>query len=262
MEILRSYFDGGNQGDSSQYTVVSLAVVSGTADLWTAFENDWNETLKKHHAAYLHTTDVIARAGIFQSWSEAQCDAFLTDCVEIAGKHCARPIHGDSGKYGLLYVTVCIVLKDFVEFAASHNGFPSNVNESLLRQALAEVLPWSIEQAACDQCHFFFDQGEPFYGHLVQLLQNKKARKDATALNRISYSGEADMRFTPALQLADLYAWGQCHRTSSRKQTWLQRLLETWVLWQWIDKTNMHLVDQQQHAIWASWKIPTRRATR
>ncbi len=261
--VLKSYFDGGNQADSQEYDVLSLAVMSGAQDLWIPFENDWNKVLLNHHAAYLHTTDAVARVGIYEGWTEPQRDRFLADCVRIAARHSARPnIANIRGKYGLFYAVVSFVLIDFVEFAKQHPEAPNNVNESCLRQALAEVLPWSFEQAACDQCHFFFDQGEPFYGHLKQLLESKKALKDATALRRISHYSESNMRCVPALQLADLYAWGQSHRHSKWKPDWLQSLLKTWFLWQWIDKTNLQQSDHKDQAIWSTWNLPKRARTR
>lgn len=261
--VLKSYFDGGNQSDSRQYDVVSLAVMSGTPDLWTPFENDWNDVLRDHNAAYLHTTYAVDRSDIYADWTEGQRDSFLTDCVAVASRHSARPNIGDvSGKYGLFYVVASVALKDFVEFAKQHPEAPNNVNETCLRQALAEVLPWSMEQAACEQCHFFFDQGEPFYGHLQQLLQNRKAPKVATALRRITHYSESNMRFVPALQLADLYAWGQSHRNSEWQPDWLTALLKTWFLWYWIDKTNLHLIDRKNRAIWSSWSLPRRRPTK
>jgi hypothetical protein len=58
--VVKSYFDGGNQANSRQYDVLSLAVMSGTKDEWTPFENDWNAVLLKHHAAYLYTTDAMS----------------------------------------------------------------------------------------------------------------------------------------------------------------------------------------------------------
>ena len=67
-----------------------------------------------------------------------------------------------------------IVLKDFVEFASRNDESPNNVNECLLRQVLTEVLPWSMDQAACDQCHFFFDQGELFMDIWYTFWKTKK----------------------------------------------------------------------------------------
>ena len=32
--LLKTYFDGGNKADSSQYEILSLAAVSGTEEQW------------------------------------------------------------------------------------------------------------------------------------------------------------------------------------------------------------------------------------
>jgi len=80
--VLKSYFDGGNQADSQEYDVLSLAVMSGAQDLWIPFENDWNKVLLNHHAAYLHTTDAVARVGIYEGWTEPQRIASLQTALE------------------------------------------------------------------------------------------------------------------------------------------------------------------------------------
>jgi hypothetical protein len=43
--VLRSYFDAGNQADSREYDVLSLAVASGTLNEWGPFENEWGDML-------------------------------------------------------------------------------------------------------------------------------------------------------------------------------------------------------------------------
>jgi hypothetical protein len=261
--VLKSYFDGGNQADSRQYDVVSLAAVSGTHDEWKVFEKDWRKILKKHGADYLHTTYAVSRQGIYKGWSEPQRDDFLRDCVRIACKHCARfSMDDDPGKFGLLPFVVSIVLKDFVERAQQEPTASKNADEACLRQAVGEILLWSENQAACDQCHFFFDQGEPYYGHLCQLLQNKEATKTAYLLQKIKHRSESDMRDEAALQLADLYAWVQCNRNSDWNPVWKVKLLNSHFRWQWIDKSNLHDVNQDHQAAWLSWNLPKRAATK
>lgn len=261
--VLKSYFDGGNQADSREYDVVSLAVVSGTQTEWKPFECDWKRNLKKHKARHLHTTDAVSLQGIYKGWTKNQRDAFLKDCVKVASKHHARINIGNvPGKFGLYCFVISFVLKDFVENIKRNPDAPNNASEGCLRQALGDVLIWSEEQAACEYCQFFFDQGEPFYGHLHQILQSKKALKDAHLLKKIIPSGEANMRHTPPLQLADLYAWSVSHRLVENKPKWQLKLLNTHYRWEWIDKDNIHNVNHAHQAAFHTWKIPKRAATK
>ena len=202
--VLKSFFDAGNKDESAQYDVLSLAVISGTGSDWLPFEREWKKALKKHKAAYLHTTDAVARQGIYKGWTVRQRDAFLTDLVRISGHHAARATFGDAtGRYGIFCVIISIVLKDFIAYAKVNPIASKNANEACLRQALGEVLLWSENQAKCEDIHLFFDQGEPFYGFLVHLLQTKRALQRAPLLRKIAFRGEADSKRTPALQYAD-----------------------------------------------------------
>jgi hypothetical protein len=261
--VLKSYFDGGNQADSRQYDVVSLASVSGTFEEWRPFEKDWKHVLRKHKVDYLHTTDAVSRQGIYEGWSEDQADRLLSDCSRVARKHCARATIDDvPGKFALFVFVVSIDLKDFVQEAKRDPKSCQNANEELMRQTLGETVLWSLDQAACDQCHYFFDQGEPFYGHLCQLLQNKEAMKTAHLMKKITFRTEADMRLVPALQLADLYAWAQCNRNDPWNPVWKEKLLRSHFRWQWIDKTNIRDVDTREQAEWLRWKLPKRAVTK
>jgi hypothetical protein len=261
--VLKSFFDAGNKADSSQYDVVSLAVVSGTKDEWQPFDKQWRGVLRKHRAEFLHTTDAVSRKGIYEGWTEAQRDHFLKDCVDIAAQSCARAKIDDvPGRFGIYCFVVTFVLKDFIEVAKTIPGSPNNANESCLRQALGEILPWATEQAACDECHLFFDQGEPFYGHLCHLLQNKKALRDAHLLQKITQQSECDMRLMPALQLADLYAWSVSHKLGSWQPKWQTKLLKTHYRWQWMDQKNLRHVDIAGQERFLSWKLPKRAATK
>ena len=261
--VLKSYFDGGNQADSREYDAASLCAVSGTFHQWKPFEKDWNLILKKHGADFLHTTDAVSRQGIYEGWTEKQADKFLRDCSRIACKHCARAAIGnDPGKFGLLPMVVSVTLKDFVEEGRSNPNALKNANEGMLRQILHEVLLWSDNQAQCDQCHFFFDQGEPFYGLLHQLMQSRKAAKTATKLQKITHRSESDMRYVPALQLADLYAWAQCNRSSDWNPVWKKKLLASHFQWWWIDKTNIRNIHEENQAEWLRWNLPKHSATK
>ena len=151
-----------------------------------------------------------------------------------------------------------------MEHAASDPDTPQNANELALRETLVRLLEWSEKGAnpRCDECHLFFDQGEEFFGHLQHLMQNKKAKKDAASLNRITSRTEADMRRVPALQLADLIAWCHGHKLDENKPAWHEAILNSGIHGQWADGTALASGLQDQQEIWKSWNLPPRRPTR
>ena len=50
--VLKSFFDAGNQADSTQYDVVSLASVSGTSEQWRPFDEIGRPRSKSTMASY------------------------------------------------------------------------------------------------------------------------------------------------------------------------------------------------------------------
>jgi len=268
--VLKSYFDGGNQDDSSQYDTVSLACVAAIDMDWQPFETAWRIMLQRYFGdsqeAYLHTVDAVTGNGVYEGWGVEKTQDFLSDCVQVALEYfikAKKPEIGFQGQYGLYGCVITIVLKDFIEHTTANPNAPQNANEVLLRQALSLVLPWSQLGAdpPCDECHCIFDQGEPFYGHLDDVMTRKKALQDATLLARITSRTKANMRRVPALQLADLLAWSQTHKSDENKPEWHDSILKADFAREWFDRTTMKTLPDQQE-IWKSWKVNRRRPTR
>jgi hypothetical protein len=261
--VLKSYFDGGNKADSREYDVVSLAVGSGSSDEWDPFERDWREMLKRHHADYLHTTDAVARVNHYEGWAEDEVDSFLRDCTRIIERHFIRlNTEYGPGQFGLYCFVVSINLKDFVSNREVDPEAPKDANEGCFRQAIGDLLLWASNQANCEQVHCFFDQGEPFYGYLVNLLESKRAKTSAWLLNRITSRTEANSRHVPALQFADLFAWVESHRDQPWNPDWKKRISRLPYWRERIDANNMHNVNHAHRAAWNTWKIPRRAATK
>jgi hypothetical protein len=261
--ILRSFFDGGNKADSRMYENLCLAAVSATADEWGPFERDWREMLRRHHADYLHTTDAVSRENDFDGWKEDEVDSFLRDCARIATRHSVRlSTDYDPGQFGVYAFTVSIVLKDFVDFARNNPTLSQDANEGLIRQAIGDALVWGKDKASCDEIHCFFDQGEPFYGYLVNILESKRASKDAWLLKTIKSRTETSSREAPALQLADLFAWVECHWNDHWNPKWKQAIMRLPIWKERYDKSNLHDINHEHQAAWKTWKIPKRAATK
>ena len=88
--VLKGYFDGGNQADSTQYDRVTLGVASGTGEQWRLLETAWNAVREKHNAPPLHTTDAIGLHNDFSSqngWDDRKVDLFIDDCVGLVEQH-------------------------------------------------------------------------------------------------------------------------------------------------------------------------------
>jgi hypothetical protein len=269
--VLKSYFDGGNKDDSSQYATVSLACVAAIDSDWLPFERDWRIMLQRffgdrHQEPHLHTVDAVTGNGVYEGWGAEKTQDFLADCVRVALDHfiqAKKPETGFAGRYGLYGCVITINLEDFLEHAGTAADAPQNANEVLLRQTLTHLLPWSQLGAdpPCDECHCTFDQGEPFYGHLDDILTRKKAKQDATLLANITSRTKANMRRVPALQLADLLAWSQSHKFDENKPAWLEGILKADCDREWFDRDSIKSLPDQQ-AVWKTWKVNRRSPTR
>jgi hypothetical protein len=267
--ILRSYFDGGNQPDSTQYKVLSLASVSGTKDQWLAFEGDWKVMLKKHGAPWLHTTDAVSlKNDPFtkeNGWNKTKRDAFLSDCVRVVEKHLLQPMQiKPPGKHGLMPHVVTVVLADFMRAIQDNPEVPKDVTEICVTQSVGSVMERGQASFGAHFFHLIFDQNEPFKKHVVHRQENKKARKHLTQIvNRITSITEADMREVPALQMADLFAWSYSHKMQEPHHSWQERLLlhRSWVD-DWYEYDALVQIRPGIADLVKSWNIPRGRRTR
>lgn len=262
--IFRGFFDGGNQPNSEEYDVITLASVSGTKDQWRPFEDAWRDNLKTHGAKWLHTTDALtlnAPFTITDGWTKAKVEAFLSSCVDVIEEHATIP----KKKGGLIPYVLAFVLKDFIYFAAQNpDKISSDVTEVCATQAVDRVIRQGLKNGA----HFFhlvFDQNEPFIGHISQRQINKKAKKRLKDVNdRITSITEANMRVTPALQMADLFAWCFSHKFIKPQHSWQERLLKQspWIEDWYGEKELKRYLKPEYYQEVKAWKLPPRKPTR
>lgn len=228
----KSYFDGGNKADSTQYKIVTLAALSGTTIVWADFERRWKRILADHGAPFLHTSDAVSLNKPFakeDGWTKEKVDHLVTDCVS-AMKACAA-VRRESMLtycyYGLRPVTVSVVLGDYKrasrEIPLLHTSAPV---EQICAIEAAVACTYYGHIGKSEKYQFFLDQNEPFYGHLRDRKDNKKSKAIAPFWDKVSLA-EADMRNVPALQAADLLAWSLNNYWNERKFTrvWQEALL-------------------------------------
>jgi hypothetical protein len=79
-------------------------------------------------------------------------------------------------------------------------------------------------------------------------------------MEKVAHLGESDMRLLPALQMADLFAWGINHANQEVRE-WHIRLHD--LKWESAALEYEHLINPNRAAIDLihSWKLPKRRAT-
>ncbi len=267
MTVLHGFLDGGNQPDSRQHTLATLACISGTPNQWRPFEKDWKKNLIKHKVPYLHTTDVVSGNDPFSldnGWDDTKKNIFMRACVRIAGKHTARRIRGidNPGRLGLHPFTITVVLADFVRCRKEKHPGAKNAPEALATQALEGVLRWGHEHMKVQSFHLFFDQNEPYLRHIYDRKHSKRARKDDTRLDDV-FLTEADAKKVPALQLADLYAWSVSQQDRPEQFKWQTKLLKLDREDEWLDynallkKIRPGIAEKVE-----GWKLPPKKDTR
>jgi len=263
--ILKSYFDGGNQADSTLYDVLTLASVSGITEQLKPFDADWNAALKKNNAPWLHTTDLFSRMKepftARDGWDSTRSEALILDCVEVIKRHVARPLADPSPRVGVLPFTVSIPLKDFIRAREGNSEVPRSAAEICATQSLNGCLQWGQDIMGAHYYHLFFDQSEPFRGHIVDRQRNPKVLKQLPLLSRIARNDEVDMRQTPALQMADLFAWCVSHKSRARLK-WHKALLDIPRMDEWIDYKELMKPVPGVASLVSSWKLPKRKPTR
>ena len=253
--VLKAYFDGGNQEVPEQYKSMTIATVSGTPEQWQSFDEDWRKTLDVHKADFLHTTDAMALKNYFsckKGWTKESADALLHDCVDVAARH----LHKADTWMGLNVVTLTVRFDDFARARQANPDLPRTVTELCASDGLAFVFKWGRFIGA-QWFELYFDQGEPFYGHVYDRSHNKRSKRDIPIMKHIAHLGESDMRLVPALQLADMFAWCGGHQPGT--YLWHKRAND--LHWAGLYLGYEHMLNPRPGILdlMKSWKLPPRR---
>jgi hypothetical protein len=209
--VLKAYFDAGNEIDSTQYDIVTLAGMSARERDWPEFESAWQNAVAASWAEcdmppiqpYLHTTDMIAGNEPFtrkRGWTAARMDKLFEACALMVAEAC------DSKRFRL--VSASVLLKDYKQ-VKSEGVRLANVEDICASFCVASAVAWSpefAEEFMNNGAELYFDRNEPFRGSIVNRQQHRKLRNDP-AWTKLILVGSVDSKLTPALQPADLLAW-------------------------------------------------------
>jgi hypothetical protein len=267
--VLKSYFDGAQTANSDR---VTLACVCGTVDQWIPVELAWNQVIADHKAPPLHTTDANALQKKFdrkEGWDNDRVNAYISACVDVLEDSLARPgkilVPTASGllpnitKEGLNGITMTILVDDFRRAREVMPNFPNDIAELCASEVLGFVFRYG-RRLGVEGYQLYFDRGEPFYGHVYDRWNGKKSKRQIEEMKKVNTVVPVDMSISPALQIADLFAWCINHQDNVRRQ-WHKRVGD--LSWDSYILNYEHLVNPTPGALerTAAWKFPKRRRT-
>ncbi|MBZ5609358.1 MAG: hypothetical protein LAP38_13930 [Acidobacteriia bacterium] len=259
---LKTYLDGGNTADAQKHKVITLAEFSGFPKDWKKFDKLWKSTLRKYHAPWLHTTDAISLQGPFspqKGWDSQTVERFIEGCVSVIEK-CSTRVNAAGKFYGVRPSTVTVHLKDFKQAQAE---IPDLVSVEHLCAITSTILAMSYGAAlGAVSFELFFDQGEPFFGHIQDRMVNRESRRASKIWDLVVHYGQTDMRKVPALQAADLLAWtvNRTWEEPAIRYDWQERLYNLSRESEVFDYERLKKPIHEHIRKVKSWNLPRRRS--
>jgi hypothetical protein len=246
--IFKGYFDGARDANSKRITV---AMVCGESEHWDGFTANWKSILAIHRAPFLHMTDAMALRGEFakeKGWDKPLVDALISDCVRLISEYM------DS----LNVVTMDIYREDFLRARKTVPSLPNTMSELCATESLGFCFKYGKDKNA-DWYQLYYDQGEPFFGHICDRKNHRKARRHIPNLSKVAVLAEANMRLFPPLQMADLFAWAISHNHRVSRE-WHRCLND--LDWKSLCLRYENLVRPIEGAaeLIESWNLPRRKA--
>jgi hypothetical protein len=263
--VHKGFFDGGNQADSTQYDIVTLAAFSGSEIQWRNFDAKWNAKLTKHGAPWLHTTDAIGLTKDFskrKGWDEDKVQRLIEDCVSVIATCSAVRKGRQITHAGIRPASISVLLKDFKRALLKIPDLGS-AEHICATQCTGFCLHYGLHIGAV-KFQLFFDRNEPFCGHIQDRVNNRQAKKLDPLWNHVVFVGEGDMRDIPGLQAADLLAWSinHDHEENGPRYEWQRRLLMIDRDKELFDFSKLSKPQRQVIDLVKTWKLPRRKPTR
>ncbi len=162
-------------------------------------------------------------------------------------------------------LVVTIVLTDFLRARQDNPLVPKDATAILSTQAVHRCLNMGYD-AKADFYHLFVDRNERYGGHMLDRMQNKRARRHLQEhlliMDRIDITLAGDMRLMPALQMADLFAWCVSHKNKKPQHAWQREMLKYKWADEWLEYDTLIKILPGVPELVESWNLPARKPTR
>jgi len=185
----------------------------------------------------------------------------MEDFASVAHEHSRRGGNRDSFRHGLYIFSATIPLDDYNKARNDNPQVPVDAYDILIREVFFRCVEWGSKVIGAREYHLIFDDLEPYRGYVCDWKRNPKALKEYPMLNDCSIT-KGNMRKTPGLQLADLFAFSHSNRSAQNGNIWHQMVMG--VDQHVYDFSYEDLLIPVEAAIEKRdyWKLPKRAATK
>src|SRR5258708_936594 len=199
---VKSYFDG-----SISRRRMALAGIVADENTWCEVEERWEEVRKtRGNPPFIHMTYLMALEEMYEDWSEDDRDYLVDGLLNV--------LHFFRGSRSLRRFTCSVDRESHAELKRPKR-LPSP-DKLCARMLFPHVTEWyaEIPGVHIGEIQVYFDRNEPYIRHIREDWTSKKIRRKHPHWNLVKSITEAEMQSTPALQIADVIAWG-CNRIDS-----------------------------------------------
>ncbi len=209
---IKCYFDGSHGGagwNSARF--VTLAGFAADESLLSEFDDRWMAMLRnaarRPSTEYLHMRELRKRNGAFSSekgWTDELRGFLVTDALlylqTLDKKRCR--------------LFACSVDTEALVRARAAGKRIAGIVRLCNHFCPQIVLAWYVQHypGLVSSANYFFDLNEPFRHHFEQVWRKKRSERFDITGNREAWKiiksvTSVELRETPAMQVADLFAW-------------------------------------------------------
>ena len=198
---IKAYFDGTKRDKTAR--AITLACLASDEDTWGDIEKAWEEVRKSRgNPPCIHMTDLMALEEDFENWSEEERDYLVDGLLNVFLSFRGHPrIHS---------FTCSVHLSAYDRYKTQrHLPDPERL---CTRIAFPQMLEWCVKVPRSDlipPVEIFFDRDEPFLKQVHPDWTNRKIRQRYPMWGFIKTIAPVEMQYSPAIQMADVIAWGR-----------------------------------------------------
>ena len=235
--VLKSYFDRSGQEDAAFMT---LSGIAATDEMWGEIEENWLGILRltDPKATYMHMVEAVPLRGEFskdKGWDDDKVSGIINSLISYLSM-----IPKD--KYYQIACTIDMTAYRKLLGESYQLDSPVDICNECCVERMMHWYLFEYKGGFDVEASYYFDQGEPFEPVFRAKWNRELVRaselNEYTIWSHIKHVGEAIMRDTPGLQVADMLAWANNREESKVSKRYevlalaMKRLMPSkWITW-------------------------------